>query len=239
MRRVLALAAAVVAAFFTGLALFHLGMLLFVRSGSEGRVPDLVGLELDVARARLEALDFVGVVEREEHSADFGEGRVLEQRPTTGAVLRKGRKVWLTVSLGVRRTVVPNVAGLSYRQADIALAQQGFAKGNTIRLPHPHVPRGSVVAQDPPAGSAGVEGTPVDLLVSLGPAPEVFMMPDLAGRPARDVEALLESHGVRVGARTVVIDRSVLPSTVLEHDPPPGSRVETGGEVDLVVSSRR
>lgn len=239
MKRVLMLAAALVAAFLTGLALFHLGMLAFVRSGSEGRVPDLVGLELDAARSRLEALDFVGAVEREEHSAEFGEGRVLEQRPTAGAVLRKGRKVWLTVSLGVRRAVVPNVAGLSYRQADIALGEEGFAKGTTIRLPHPDVPRGAVVAQDPPAGSAGVEGASVDLLVSLGPAPEVFVMPDLAGRPARDVEILLESHGVHVGTRTVMIDRSVLPSTVLEHDPPPGSRVETGGEVDLVVSSRR
>ena len=33
--------------------------------------------------------------------------------------------------------------------------------------------------------------------------------------------------------------RSVLPSTVLEHDPPAGSRVESGQVVNLVVSSRR
>lgn len=239
MRRLGVVAAAAVAAFVTGLVLFQLGMLAFVRSGSEGKVPDLVGLELDAARARLEDMGFTGVVDREEHSLDFGEGRVLEHRPAAGEVLRKGRKVWLTVSLGVRRAVVPSLAGLSFRQADIVLGRDGFAKGATTRLHHPDVPRGSIIAQDPPGGSSNTEGARVDLLVSLGPAPEAFALPDLTGRPSREVESLLKSRGIRIGSRTVLIDRSVMPSTVLEHSPPAGSRVEAGTEVDLVVSSRR
>jgi serine/threonine-protein kinase len=96
-----------------------------------------------------------------------------------------------------------------------------------------------VIAQDPPAGSRREEGARVDLLVSLGPAPESYVLPDLTGRPAREAESLLKSRDIRVGAKTVLIDRTVLPATVLEQDPPPGSRVESGGEVDLVVSSRR
>ena len=68
-----------------------------------------------------------------------------------------------------------------------------------------------VIAQDPPAGSSNTEGARVDLLVSLGPPPEAFVLPDLTGRPARDVETLLQSRGVRVGSKTVLIDRSVMP----------------------------
>jgi serine/threonine-protein kinase len=237
-RRIGMVALAAVAAFVTGLVLFHLGMLAFVRTGSTLKVPDLVGLELDSARGRLDAIGFSGVVDREEHSADFGAGRVIGQRPGAGDVLRKGRKVWLTVSLGVRQTVVPSLVGQSLRQADIVLGREGFSKGVTTRLHHPQVPRGSVIAQDPPAGSAAVEGARVDFLVSLGPAPDAYVLPNLTRRPLGEVESLLASRGITVGSKTVLIDRSVLPSTVLEQDPPAGSRIEGGSEVDLVVSSR-
>jgi serine/threonine-protein kinase len=238
-KRLAVLGIAAAAAFLTGLMLVHLGMLAFVRSGSQGKVPELVGLPLDVARANLERLGFAGAVEREEHSPDFASGLVIEQRPSAGDVLRKGRKVWLTVSLGIRETTVPNLVELSYRQADIVLGREGFSKGTTTRVHHASVPRGSVISQDPPSGAAAAEGSRVDLLVSLGPAPEAFVLPDLTGREVREVENLLASRGIRVGSRTVLIDRSVLPSTVLEQDPPPGSRIETGGEVNLVISSRR
>ena len=53
----------------------------------------------------------------------LGEGRIVEHRPPAGSVLRKGRKVWLTVSLGVRKTAAPSVVGMSSRQAGIVLGQ--------------------------------------------------------------------------------------------------------------------
>jgi serine/threonine-protein kinase len=239
MKGLLALAGAAVAAFVTGLVLFQLGMLAFVRSGAETKIPDVVGLELSAARAELGRVGFTGVVDREIHSADFGEGRIAEHRPPAGSVLRKGRKVWLTVSLGVRKTAAPSVVGMSSRQAGIVLGQEGLSAGSIARVFHATVERGAVIAQEPPAGAPCSEGARIDLLVSLGPAPESWVLPDLTGRALRDVERMLESHGLAVGERTVLIDRSVLPSTVLEQDPPPGRRIASGEEVDLVVSSRR
>lgn len=229
---------AAAAAFATGLALFHFGMLAFVRSGAEAKVPDLIGLDLAAARTSLEEAGFVGVAEREEHSTEFREGVVISQRPEAEVLLRDGRKVWLTVSLGLRRAATPNVAGLSYRQAGIVLDRDGLAVGGVSRVHHAAVPRGAVIAQDPPARAPLAEGARVHLLVSLGPQPAEWVMPALVGRPAREAEDLLAQHGLRVGSRTVLIDRSVLPGTVLEQEPTPGRRVEKGAEVDLVVSSR-
>jgi len=238
LRKVALYGVAALAAFLSGLVLFNLGMLAFVHSGTETKVPDLVGMELASARSALEAVGLQGVVTREENSLDIGDGRILKQRPTAGAVLRSGRKVWLTVSLGVKRGSVPNLIGESSRQAAIALDRGGFAQGNVARLHHPTVPRGSVIAQDPPFGAHAPEGARVDLLVSLGQAPRSFVMPDLVGRSASEAEGILRSNSIRVGDRTVLIDRTVLPSTVLEHEPAAGARIDAGGEVDLVVSSR-
>jgi serine/threonine-protein kinase len=195
-------------------------------------------MSLADVRTELERHGFASVVERELHTPDFGEGRVVEQRPAAGRVLRKGRKVYLTVSLGVRRTELPGVVGLSVRQAGIILRREGLRVGSVARVPHPDVTRDVVISQDPPAGASRPEGSRIDLLVSLGPPPIAYRLPDLTGRPAREVEALLREHDIRIGARTVLIDRSVLPATVLEHDPPAGSRVSSGGEVHLTVSSR-
>ncbi len=237
MKTVVGIVLSAVLAFVTGLLLFQFGMLAFVRSGAETRIPDLVGMELAGARTTLEDVGFTGVVEREETSVEFGEGVVLEQRPAAGKVLRKGRKVWLTVSLGPRKTAVPSVVGMSYRQAGIVLAADDLSTGSVSRVHHPGVDRGDVIAQSPPVGAPLAEGGRIDLLVSLGPPPEAYVMPDLAGRALRDARPLLARHGLEVGERTVVIDRSVLPGTILEHAPPAGSRVEAGDEVDLVVSA--
>jgi serine/threonine-protein kinase len=239
MRGLVVLLAAAALAFVTGMVLFQLGMLAFVRGGDETKVPDLVGLDTATARAVLEEAGFTGVIDREVHSADFGPDRVTEHRPDAGSVLRKGRKVWLTVSLGVRKTAAPSVIGMTSRQAGILLGQEGLRVGSVSRVFHAGVKRGAVIAQEPPAGGPCSEGARIDLLLSLGPPPAAWVLPDLTGRPLRDVERLLDRHGLEVGEKTVLIDRSVLPSTVLEQVPPPGRRIEEGSEVALVVSSRR
>jgi serine/threonine-protein kinase len=229
---------AAASAFFTGLTLFHLGMLAFVRGGSEARVPGLEGLPIASARQELERIGFVAVVDREEYSSELEEGKVLEQRPQAGEVLRRGRKVWLTVSLGFKKTSAPNVIGLSYRQAGIALAHEGLSVGGVFRQRHSSVPRGAVISQDPPAGSSRAEGSRVDLLVSLGPEPQAYVLPSFRGESVREVEEFLRRHSLELGEKTELLDRSAPPLTVLDQSPPPGARIEEGERVDLVVSSR-
>jgi serine/threonine-protein kinase len=238
MRRALQLAGVVALAFVSGIALVQVGMMMFVRSGAETQVPEVLGLEVAQARAVLERAGFAGVQEREMNSAEYAQGQVAEQRPAAGKLLRKGRKVWLTVSLGEVRASVPDLSGLSVRQAGIALQKEKLESGTVSRAPHHRVPRGEVIAQNPPQGASLSEGERVNLLVSLGPEPRAWVLPDLAGRPLREVEALLGRYGIRLGERTYLLDRSVLPGTVLRHDPPPGSRVASGQRIDVEVSSR-
>ena len=239
MNRFLRLALIVLLAFVSGIALVQVGMMIFVRSGAETQVPEVLGLDLAEARVVLERAGFTGVQEREMASAEYAEGQVAEQRPAAGKLLRKGRKVWLTVSLGEVRVIVPDLAGLSVRQAGIALQKEKLEPGTVSRAHHGRVARGEVVAQSPPQGASLGEGARVNLLVSLGPEARAWVLPDLAGRPLREVESLLSRYGMRLGERTFLLDRSVLPGTVLRHEPPAGSRVVSGQRIDVEVSSRQ
>ena len=170
MKRIASFVGVALLAFVSGVALVHVGMLIFVRSGAETRVPAVVGLDVDSARSALDKAGFTGVQEHEAFSADFAQGRVSEQRPSAGSVLRKGRKVWLTVSLGERHASVPGVVGLSIRQAEIALQHERLDPGTISRTHHERVTRGAVIAQDPAGGASMPEGGRVDLLAARTPA---------------------------------------------------------------------
>jgi beta-lactam-binding protein with PASTA domain len=130
--------------------------------------------------------------------------------------------------------MVPDLGGLSVRQAGIALQKEKLEPGTVSRAHHGRVARGEVVAQSPPQGASLSEGARVNLLVSLGPEPRAWVLPDLVGRPLREVESLLSRYGMRLGERTFLLDRSVLPGTVLRHEPRPAA-VSSGQRVDVGV----
>ena len=168
-RAVLLIAVAAICALLTSASILHTGMLLFVRSVGEKKVPDLVGLEISAARVELERSGYAMAIEREVYTPNFGEGRVVSQRPGPGESFRRGRKIHLTLSMGMKETELPRVTGLTLRQAALELQKAGFAEGGILRVEHPSVEKGAVIAQDPPAGALGSEGAPVNLLVRPGP----------------------------------------------------------------------
>jgi serine/threonine-protein kinase len=219
------------------MVLFHLGMLTFVRAGVETRLPDLTGRPLPQAREELEASGFTAVADREVHDTRYPEGAVVEQRPAPGEILRRGRKVWLTVSLGVRRTEVPSVAGKTVRQAGIVLEAGGFRPGAVLRVSHPTAEYNAVISQDPPAGSKRAEGTRVALLVSGGRDARDFVLPRFAGLTVREAERILTDHGFRLGEKSLRADEFAARGVVIRQNPPAGSRVWAGMAVDLVVSA--
>lgn len=220
----------------TSASILHTAMLLFVRSVGESKVPPVVGLEISDAREEIAGADFSTVIEREVHTAEYGEGRVVSQRPVGGRTLRKGRKVLLTVSLGVRESELPQVAGLSLRQAGLALQDGGFAEGGVRRIAHDSIEKGTIIAQDPPGGALGTEGGTVDLLISTGPVSRFAPLPDITGLSVEDAESLLRRRGFTMGARWTRPEPSVRPLTVLDQFPPPGSPVPRGQAVGVTVS---
>ncbi len=68
--------------------------------------------------------------------------------------------------------VVPDLVGQPRADAEAALADADLEVGHERSATHPSVPAGSVAAQTPVAGSVAEFGGTVDLVISLGPAPE-------------------------------------------------------------------
>ncbi|NNF60475.1 MAG: PASTA domain-containing protein, partial [Gammaproteobacteria bacterium] len=67
---------------------------------------------------------------------------------------------------------VPDVVGLPQASAETTLTGANLLTGNVQTATHPTIPAGSVSSQTPIAGAVIEFGGAVDLIVSLGPAPE-------------------------------------------------------------------
>lgn len=141
------------------------GVDITVSRGQEERevaLPDLVGLPLNEAKRRLEALGFRRV---EEVPTRLGRGGVNAQNPRPGQRAQVSAPVTLYYTFSGSQVVrVPNVRGLPLERAEQALRSAGLRVVWVSEDPYdPAEPRG--VSEISPSGHT-LRGTPVSLRVN-------------------------------------------------------------------------
>jgi serine/threonine-protein kinase len=122
-------------------------------------VPQVTGLSEDDARDELEEAGFE--VNAVEVFSDEDEGNVVAQNPEPDTEAPTGSSVRINVSKGPGEVTVPDLVGLTEAQAKQELAELDL-RANVAQVPSEE-PAGTVVAQNPPAGTT----TRVDELVRL------------------------------------------------------------------------
>src|SRR5437764_916078 len=171
----------------------------FAIRGHEVEVPQLAGKTKDEAEQILKGRGLKMKVSSSRFSSEVAEGKVLDQIPPTGTQLKVERTVKVLLSLGERRFSVPNLIGTSLRAAQLTLTQRRLALGNTL---YTHTAQGdpsTVVYQSPNPGTQEGSDPSVNILISLGPPAQYFIMPDLIGKPAELVSARAREEGFRLG----------------------------------------
>src|SRR5207248_3392200 len=81
-----------------------------------------------------------------------------------------GSPVNLVVSSGPAQIAVPNVVGQTQAAAASAITGAGLTVGAVTMQSSSTVAAGSVISESPPAGTKVASGSPVNLVVSSGPA---------------------------------------------------------------------
>lgn len=205
---------------------------IFVSEGVRRvEVPELVGLPLDEARERLreEGLRPGEVSRVPDDEAE--EGTVVGQGVQPGVTVDAGTRVTLEVSSGPR-TLVPSVIGESEEDAVAAIEEAGLeAQVNTGA---DDAPEGTVIAQDPSAGTEVEPGDTVTILVSEGP--DEREMPDVTGEDADDAEEFLENDfGLSVTQTEETESCLEPPGNVCRQEPEAGSTVSEGDSATLYV----
>lgn len=211
------------------------GMRFAIR-GREVVVPELVGKTQSEAEEILEEKGLALNVLSKRFSTDIPEGRILEQIPPDGTRLKINRSVRVLLSLGDRKFPVPNLMGASSRAAQLTLAQRNLSLGTTA---YAHTPEGEpdmVVHQSPKPGTSEGTDPSVNILISLGPPAEYFVMPDLIGHRLNSVVSSARSEGFQIGTINYRRYPGLEPGVVIQQQPQAGYRLSKSDVILLEVS---
>ncbi len=169
----------------------------FVKGAEEVMVPEVKGKELTSALLEMQAKELYPKIQLRYSETPGDKGIILDQKPAGGAIVKAHRTINLVVSRGVIINQVEDYSGQTLDQVKMRL-QTLFAGTSTplINLAEPTYkpdtsPAGTILEQDPPAGTNISSPVTLNLIISKGAQYERTKVPDLIGMSVNDVLVLL------------------------------------------------
>jgi len=132
----------VVSLIFLALIIDKIIMPWYVDLGDEIEMPDMVEMIVDEAKDTLEKSDFNVIIADSVYDANYAEGTIVEQMPVAFSTVKKGRNVYLTVSNGEKPIIMPNLFGMSPRDAELKLKSIGLRLNTTLHVYNEMYPAG-------------------------------------------------------------------------------------------------
>jgi serine/threonine-protein kinase len=161
---------------------------------------------------------------------------IVSQMPPPGTRIKIGQHVHVLVSLGPPQVVIPNFLGTSIRVARITAIQRNLTLGDIVGIHWPQSEPDQVVAQDPPPESTEVRSPAVNILVSVGEAPEAYLCPRWVGQPIAEVRRSLEKAGFKVAGVTSITTESGPRGIIFTQSPAAGSKIGSDAAFSFQVS---
>jgi serine/threonine-protein kinase len=148
-------------------------------------------------------------------------------------VARRQRTVKVWLSAGQRAALVPTLIGETERTAQLRLAQDGLIVAAVSEIRTDTYPTDIIVAQQPPAKTAG---STVTLLVNRGARGTTYVMPDLIGVNGDRAAEILRARGFRVALVGSTPYPGVAAGVVLRQNPQAGFQIGPGEPISIEVS---
>jgi beta-lactam-binding protein with PASTA domain len=226
--------------------LFGFGLLAFnfvimprlVHRNTVVLVPDLQGQTLASAQTMVQQLGLKLNETRQMAHPSVPRGMILDQTPPAASPIRRGRTVRVVTSSGPPAGMLPDLVGLTRRQAEITLQREAYRLGRILHVRKQDVTVPTVIHQYPPPGMVLRKGQPVSMVVAEPTLPAVYRMPDLRGISLFVAREAIAAAGCVASGITYERDRDVPPNTVLEQTPAPGVRIRKGARIELVAATR-
>ncbi len=209
---------------------------LLIRSDQLVVVPDLTGKDVVYALEVLSDLGLNTKVKELQFDPEVPKHHIIRQTPDPGSELKAGRDVRLVISRGVRWVVYPNVVGMDLAKADLIIGENDLIRDHLSHAYSPTHAKGMIMSQDPNAGTSGIRGDTIDLLISEGPRPQWLRMMNLNGLRLDEAIDTIEKHQLSIGTIKQVDNPSFSVDTVVAQAPENGYPVLPGSSVDLTVN---
>ena len=210
------------------------GWYLATHLSSTVPTPNVIGLNVDQARQQLASSGLSLTVGGEAFSETIPPQSIVSSDPLAGAGVREAGTIDVIVSKGPERYAVPDVRGQTQAAATSALDAAHLIVGSVTEDYDDKAAAGTVARSTPKAGTSAKPGTAVDLVISTGPKP--VAVPDVTGRKLGNANRTLASAGLTSTTASEQYSETAKAGVVLSQDPRPGTTVNSGTAVSIVVS---
>lgn len=184
-------------------------------------IPDLVGLDIDVAGQEVQSLGLNSQVRAV--ISDDKEGTVVNMQPIARSLLRQGRTVQLmyaVTSLESKQVLVPQLVArgiVGEEAANAALEEAGLNLGKAINV-HSSLAQGQVIAQSVVADKAIAEGSSLDVIFSKGPRTLQTFIPEFRGLTLEEAQPYIDLLGLTQPVQVdVQVDSDKPTGTILDQ----------------------
>lgn len=198
-------------------------------------LPSVVGKPVEVAQKTLKDVNLKVSID-EIASDNIPAGQVISQTPAPGSSVKAQRIIHLTVSKGGAAILIPNLKGLSLKQAKERLDKLELTLGAIENGNDTSQPSDVVISQSPQVSTKVNKGTQVNIVVNVK---QEITVPKLTGMSLNDAEKALNAAHMTLG-KVTFLDGSTADdgeAVVISQDPAGGiSTTET--TVDLALGKK-
>jgi serine/threonine-protein kinase len=199
------------------------------------RVPNVIGMTVNEAKFNLEARGLSVQEIRQVFSDKVEQGHVINQLPYPNTEVKKGRRLYLTVSKGSEKLKMPMLVGKTERDARLLLLSIGLQPGDISESISETMAPGLIIAQSIPAGADALYGQQVSLVISSGNAS--IIVPQLIGHTIDEARIMLEESGLVLGPITrAPSNDTFMSNTVTFQIPSAGESLHAGDTVSVTIT---
>lgn len=231
-KKIAIIAAAVIVALA---ALVGIGFATGLFDKKDIEVPDFRGMTIEEAEDKAEDLGIEVKIGKYEFSTEYEQDQIMDQDPNHGEMVAKGDTVTVDISKGGERGVIPNLIGKSEEDAKKMIEDYGFELG-TVKEKESHEEKGTVIEQDPSAGSEGKQGDTINITISDGNGKEMGEVPYVLGMSEDEARAAIEEAGFKVGDVSEGVSSAYDNGQVMWQEYNGGTSLEKGTAIDIKIS---
>jgi RHS repeat-associated protein len=209
---------------------------LGISSGkSKLSVPNVVGIHYSQAVPTIVMAKLLVGKVTEESSNSIQAGIIMNQNPKSGTMVELETEVDLVVCSGLPKVIVPNLLNKQKEVAIQMITDTNLTVGRIGHQYNEYIPKDCVIKQDPTQGTAVIQSSAVNFVISQGPRPKVIV-PDVEGLHQNKAEEILTNASLFVGQISFQLDDTIPASHVISQFPKAGESLVVGSAVDLVIS---
>jgi eukaryotic-like serine/threonine-protein kinase len=218
--------------FLLGFGIFYYLMPIIVRHSKTIEVPYLKHMSIEKAKTFIPSLNLKYVIEDSVNSSEVAKGHIVSSDPAAKEDIKIGGVIKLVISKGPKKIRLPNIIGISKKNALDSLDLLGIT--NRVFVNYPVQEKnldGKIVKTRPEIEDSIEEGGMLTIYIGAEKR-KVFLMPNLNGMLLEEAEREIRRHGLilsDVKRTTGKVD------VVIQQSPAPGVEVTLEDKVKIVV----